>query len=94
VGIDHVYAYPGDGINGLVAAFGRADDQPQFIQTRHDWPQRDLALILTGLLDGLRADELRRADVGDIRRSTDGGAVLHVRGKGSKDRAVPIEVEL
>ena len=26
--------------------------------------------------------------------STEGGAVLHVRGKGSKDRAVPIEVEL
>ena len=35
-GIEHVYAYPGDGINGLVAAFGRADDQPQFIQTRHE----------------------------------------------------------
>src|SRR6186997_2046075 len=29
-------AYPGDGINGLVAAFGRADDQPQFVQTRHE----------------------------------------------------------
>ena len=62
--------------------------------SRTDWPQRDVALILTGLLAGLRADELRRADVGDIRRSTDGGAVLHVRGKGSKDRAVPIEAEL
>ena len=35
-GIELVYAYPGDGINGLVAAFGRADDQPQFIQTRHE----------------------------------------------------------
>ena len=35
-GIEHVYAYPGDGINGLVAAFGRADDKPQFIQTRHE----------------------------------------------------------
>jgi pyruvate dehydrogenase (quinone) len=31
-----VYAYPGDGINGLVAVFGRADDKPQFIQTRHE----------------------------------------------------------
>ena len=61
---------------------------------RTDWPQRDLALMLTGLLAGLRADELRRADVGDIRRSTEGGAVLHVRGKGNKDRAVPIEAEL
>ena len=35
-GIEHIFAYPGDGINGLVAAFGRADDQPQFIQTRHE----------------------------------------------------------
>lgn len=35
-GIEHVYAYPGDGINGLVGAFGRADDHPQFIQTRHE----------------------------------------------------------
>jgi len=35
-GIEHVYAYPGDGINGLVAAFGRADNHPQFIQTRHE----------------------------------------------------------
>jgi pyruvate dehydrogenase (quinone) len=35
-GIEQVYAYPGDGINGLVAAFGRAGDQPQFIQTRHE----------------------------------------------------------
>ena len=61
---------------------------------RTDWPQRDLALMLTGLLAGLRADELRRADVGDIRTGTEGGAVLHVRGKGSKDRAVPIEAEL
>jgi pyruvate dehydrogenase (quinone) len=34
--IEQIYAYPGDGINGLVAAFGRADNQPQFIQTRHE----------------------------------------------------------
>jgi site-specific recombinase XerD len=61
---------------------------------RTDWPQRDLALMLTGLLAGLRADELRRADVGDIRTGTEGGTVLHVRGKGCKDRAVPIEAEL
>ena len=42
-------------------------------------------LILTALLAGLRADELVRANVGDLRR-TDGGAVIHVRGKGVKDR--------
>jgi integrase/recombinase XerC len=61
---------------------------------RTDWPERDLALILTGLLAGLRADELRRADIGDIRTGTDGAAVIHDQGKGSKDRAVPIEADL
>jgi integrase/recombinase XerC len=49
---------------------------------------------LTGLLAGLRADEPRRVDVGDIRTFTGSGAVVHVRGKGAKDRAVPIEADL
>ncbi len=35
-GVEQVFGYPGDGINGLVAAFGRADNQPQFVQTRHE----------------------------------------------------------
>ncbi|OBB01332.1 thiamine pyrophosphate-requiring protein [Mycobacteriaceae bacterium 1482268.1] len=35
-GVRQVFAYPGDGINGLVAAFGRADNQPQFVQARHE----------------------------------------------------------
>ncbi|RDI67981.1 thiamine pyrophosphate-requiring protein [Nocardia pseudobrasiliensis] len=35
-GVKQVFGYPGDGINGLVAAFGRADNQPQFIQARHE----------------------------------------------------------
>lgn len=34
--IRHVFAYPGDGINGIVAAFGRAKDAPQFVQSRHE----------------------------------------------------------
>src|SRR6201992_1916887 len=34
--VAHVFAYPGDGINGILAAWGRADDQPQFIQSRHE----------------------------------------------------------
>jgi len=34
--IRHVFAYPGDGINGLLAAFGRADNDPQFVQARHE----------------------------------------------------------
>jgi pyruvate dehydrogenase (quinone) len=34
--VRHVFAYPGDGINGIVAAFGRAGNKPQFIQARHE----------------------------------------------------------
>jgi pyruvate dehydrogenase (quinone) len=35
-GVHTVFAYPGDGINGLLAAWGRADNKPQFIQARHE----------------------------------------------------------
>ncbi|MEV6734718.1 thiamine pyrophosphate-requiring protein [Streptomyces sp. NPDC051364] len=34
--VEHVFAYPGDGINGLLAAWGRAKNQPRFIQARHE----------------------------------------------------------
>ena len=67
-----------------------ADAEPR---RRSDWIERDRALILTALLAGLRADELVRANVGDLRR-TDDGAVIHVRGKGGKDRRIPIESAL
>ena len=35
-GVDKVFAFPGDGINGILAAWGRADNQPKFIQARHE----------------------------------------------------------
>jgi pyruvate dehydrogenase (quinone) len=35
-GVSQVFAYPGDGINGIVTAFGRCDNQPQFVQARHE----------------------------------------------------------
>jgi pyruvate dehydrogenase (quinone) len=34
--IKQVFAFPGDGINGLLAAWGRADNVPQFVQARHE----------------------------------------------------------
>ncbi|MDQ2638254.1 MAG: thiamine pyrophosphate-binding protein, partial [Actinomycetota bacterium] len=34
--VEHVFGYPGDGINGILAAFGRADNRPRFIQSRHE----------------------------------------------------------
>src|SRR6267378_2852320 len=55
---------------------------------------RDLALILTALLTGLRADELRQADIGDIRTTDDGAAVIRVKGKGGQEHSVPFEGEL
>jgi site-specific recombinase XerD len=82
-------AIPADAVAALLGALN-ADQGPR---RRTDWIERDRALILTALLAGLRADELVRANVGDLRR-TDDGAVIHVRGKGGKDRRIPIESAL
>ena len=71
-----------------------AIDAPASNKRRTDWPERDRAIVLTALLAGLRAQELRGANIGDLRATDDGGAVLHVRGKGNKDRPVPIEAGL
>ncbi len=35
-GVDTVFGYAGDGINGLLAAWGRAENEPGFIQVRHE----------------------------------------------------------
>ncbi|MBV8432236.1 MAG: thiamine pyrophosphate-requiring protein [Solirubrobacterales bacterium] len=37
-GVRRIYGYPGDGINGLLGAFGRSSNgqRPEFIQTRHE----------------------------------------------------------
>jgi pyruvate dehydrogenase (quinone) len=34
--VEEVFAYPGDGINGLLGAFSRADNSPRFVQARHE----------------------------------------------------------
>jgi pyruvate dehydrogenase (quinone) len=34
--VEQVFAYPGDGINGIVVAFGEAGDVPRFVQARHE----------------------------------------------------------
>ena len=35
-GVEHVFGYAGDGINGLLAAWGRSGDKPRFVQARHE----------------------------------------------------------
>ena len=79
----------GEAVAGLLAAI----DSDGGSRHRSDWPERDRALVLTGVLSGLRADEIIGANVGDIRITDDGG-VIHVRGKGNKDRRIPVEQSL
>lgn len=35
-GIDRIYGFPGDGINGIMGALGRARDKIDFVQVRHE----------------------------------------------------------
>jgi site-specific recombinase XerD len=57
---------------------------------RQPWPERDLAVLATLLLTGLRSAELLSLTVGSI-TGTPGERRIHVTGKGGKSRSVPIE---
>ncbi len=35
-GVKRIYGYPGDGINGIMGALGRAEEKIRFIQARHE----------------------------------------------------------
>src|SRR3954471_23483089 len=35
-GVHRVFGYPGDGINGFLGAFDRAEGDPEFVQARHE----------------------------------------------------------
>jgi pyruvate dehydrogenase (quinone) len=35
-GIQRIFGYPGDGINGFLGAFDRAEGKPELIQVRHE----------------------------------------------------------
>jgi len=35
-GVHRIYGFPGDGINAFLGALGRAEGDPEFIQTRHE----------------------------------------------------------
>lgn len=58
--------------------------------TRHPFPERDYALLVVALTAGLRLQELCDLNVASV-DGPEGGQVIAVRGKGNKDRTVPIE---
>ena len=59
---------------------------------RRPWPERDRALVAVLAGAGLRASELCGADVSDLTSEPD--PTLRVRGKGNKDRVVPLPHEV
>ncbi len=82
-------AFHADAVERLVRSLQAPDEGAR------SWPQRDLALILTGLLTGLRAAELIAIDLGDLRDAAgderEQAKVIHVHGKGNKQRVVTVE---
>jgi integrase/recombinase XerD len=59
-------------------------------QARNPWPERDLAVLATLLCTGVRSAELLELTVASLAGRT-GDRRLHVRGKGGKNRSIPIE---
>ena len=58
--VEQVFGYPGDGINGLLAAWGRAGNSPQFVQARHEEMAAFEAVgyaKFSGQVGGLRGDQ-------------------------------------
>lgn len=62
-------------------------------QGRDPWPERDLAIIATLLLTGLRSAELLDLNIGDL-SGRPGERRMQVRGKGGGTRSVPVESAL
>jgi site-specific recombinase XerD len=59
-------------------------------RARDPWPERDLLVVALGLVVGLRSAEMRALHVGSV-VGRPGERRVHVRGKGSRERSVPIE---
>ena len=62
-------------------------------RARDPWPERDLAVIATLLLTGLRSAELLDLNLGDLSGRA-GERRLRVRGKGGNTRSTPVEPAL
>ena len=73
----------------LASAVGPADRT----RRRRPWPERDFAVVATLLCAGLRSSELLDLTVGCL-DGREGERYLKVRGKGGKERSIPVEPEL
>lgn len=77
----------------------RGEDTPEQLLTaaaegarkgRDPWPERDVLVIALGLVAGLRSAEMRTLTLASV-VGREGDQRLHVKGKGNRDRSVPIE---
>jgi len=73
----------------LASAAGPSDST----RRRRPWPERDFAVVATLLCAGLRSSELLDLTVGCL-DGREGERYLKVRGKGGKERSIPVEPEL
>ena len=60
---------------------------------RNPWPERDFAVVVTLLTCGLRLSELLSLTIQSL-DGPEGDRVVGVRGKGNKERTVPLEPEV
>jgi integrase/recombinase XerC len=60
---------------------------------RRPWPERDFAIVAMLLCAGLRSSELLELTVGSL-DGREGERFVKVRGKGDKERTIPVEPEL
>lgn len=62
-------------------------------KSRDPWPERDLLVVGLGLVTGLRSAEMRALLVSSV-VGRPGEQRLHVRGKGSRERSIPISAPM
>ncbi|MEW1960632.1 tyrosine-type recombinase/integrase [Kineococcus sp. NPDC059986] len=79
----------------------RGNDTPEVLlgavaagrRARDPWPERDLAVVATLLVTGVRSAELVGLRIGDLAGTT-GERRVRVRGKGGSERSLPVEEAL
>lgn len=79
--------------NPAETLLGAASTSDSAAKASKRWPERDTALVATFCVTGIRLSEAIRLDLDSITGPA-GARRLQVRGKGNRDRAIPIEPTL